>query len=132
MDPACVGVVDWAEATIARFDRIEELRVEAREVPALELIGFIASFGGEVAGMSARQETGPVPERAAEANTRAIEAFGIIEESADMQYDGLSAAGGGGSATLADGQRRFDEGMEAVNEARKDAERLIGQCRPEG
>ena len=133
IDPGCAGIPEWSEATIARFDRIEELRIEAREIGSYDLVAFIASFGGQVAGMAARQEAGPVPALAAEANAAAIEAFGVLEESADLQYEGLSRGGGSGrSGSLSEGQRRFDEGMDAVNEVRKEAERLIAMCTPEG
>jgi hypothetical protein len=98
-----------------------------------ELVGFIASFAGQMAGMAARQEAGPVPALAAEANARSIEAYGVLEESADLQLEGMS----GGtesvrSGTLAEGQRLFDEGIDLLNEARKDVERLRGRCSPEG
>jgi hypothetical protein len=83
--------------------------------------------------MAARQAAGPVPALAAEANAAAIEALGILEESADLQYEGLSRGGGAGrSGSLSEGQRRFDEGMDAVNEVRKEAERLVAMCTPEG
>jgi hypothetical protein len=129
VDPACVGVVAWADATIARFDRIEQLRVEAREIGAYDLVGFIASFAGQVAGMTGRQETGPIPDLAIEANALAIAAYGVLEESADLQYEGLT---GGGGAAVSRGQRLFDDGMKQVNEARKEVERLRGRCSPEG
>jgi hypothetical protein len=128
-DPACTGVPEWASATIARFDRIEAARMEAREVGAYDLIGFIASFAGQVAGMAARQEAGPVPDLAAEVNALAVAAYGVIEEAADLQYEGLT---GGGGAALARGQRLFEDGMMQVNDARKEVERLRGRCTPEG
>jgi hypothetical protein len=132
VDPACIGVAEWADATVARLDRIEELQVEAREVAAHELIGFVASFAGQMAGMAARQEVGPVPEAAAGANARAVEAFGVLELSADLQYEGMGGGGSPDSGALSEGRRRFDEGMDIANEVRKEAERLRAQCTPEG
>jgi hypothetical protein len=129
LDPDCAGVPEWAEATLARFDRIDELQIEGVEASGPELMSFLATASGQIAGIAARQEAGPVPGLAAEANALAIKAYGIIEESADVQYEGLSEADG---VAVTKGLRLFDDGMDLVNDARKEIGRLMGRCSPEG
>jgi hypothetical protein len=130
-DPACEGVAEWATATSERLDRLDELVIEAREVGAYDYIGFIASFAGTMAGMVARQEDGPVPEAARAANEQAIELFQRLEEAADLQYEGLTGAGGGGAAAtraLAEGREKADEGLEKLTELRKAIAVAEGSC----
>jgi hypothetical protein len=131
LDPSCAGLEMWAEATTARFDRIEELTTEARLLFAYDYINFVAEFGGIMASMTASQAIEPVPPVAAGANQQAIEAYGLLERSARVQY-GIAlnppSSPTEASRALREAARDADEGLELAAVLRGEIGRLKAAC----
>jgi hypothetical protein len=129
-ESACIGVIEWAEATNARLDELDALADDANEVAGrFDLPAYVAAieaFAVAVQAASAAQASQAVPDPAAAANGQVLVAYGRLLESAslfqryytvEMSFD-----------TYALATSTYEEALGLVAGVRRETGRLIGGC----
>jgi hypothetical protein len=130
IDPRCVGVPAWVEATRTRLDHIVDLQAEADAfISDGDADGYVASvgaFAGEIRTLLGEQESDLVPDAARSANEAAIATFGHYIEAGETLYRHVTVSASTGL------YERFLDEITAANEGaakvRGDLGDLEGEC----
>jgi hypothetical protein len=130
MDPACVGVAEWAAATEARLDAIQQLSDEADRLAGMyllpEYVAAIADFASGVQIAAADQASQAVPEAAGEADDQALRTYAALADAASLflQYYTVEMS----YELYGRATSTYDQAKRMVNDLRRETGRLASAC----